>query len=660
MRNLTLLFMAIFVFVINTNAQQKVKAPKVRLGKIDKKWLEMKVYPKDSNATAVILYDKGETSIDTDDLSVIHTRHVRVKIINKAGYKWSNVQIPYYISGIRGESVRYIRGYTYNLVNDKIVKQKFDPKTVLTQKLSKYWKQKTMAFSKVKEGSVIEYTYTIKSKDFRNLKSWYFQKSIPVAWSEYKVEVPNFVKYNVASRGYLINYSIRRITETKASGMNSQIPVKTTHYHWAVKDLPAIKKESYITILKDYTPGIEFRLNQVNIPNGASTNYYTNWATANNQLLTHENFGAHLKFNTFLDEVANSIRSKYSDTTQRVVAAYQHIQSYMTWNKKKRIFVYEPLDVVYRKKTGNATAINFLLVSLLRKLGIKTDPVVLSTRSHGKIKPSSSPMINRLNYMIAQIKLNSNTTILADATDPLLDLGTLPYRCLNGLGRSVNNQGGSWIFLGNTPSSTQVGVEVTLAEDGTSKAVASVTQKGFNAYDERKKLHQQKPQKYAEKFWKGSEYAVTSHKFQNSTNIYKPLTAKYTLDLKEDANIKKAGNMFYITPIVAPDLHENPFKPKTRQLPIDFGYTFKQNYLFTLKIPKGYEVESMPKQKVVSLPKRAGRLIYIAQKQKDKVQVIIRFAINKPVFLASEYLGLRELYNQMIDKVQEQIVLKKI
>jgi hypothetical protein len=50
----------------------------------------------------------------------------------------------------------------------------------------------------------------------------------------------------------------------------------------------------------------------------------------------------------------------------------------------------------------------------------------------------------------------------------------------------------------------------------------------------------------------------------------------------------------------------------------------------------------------------------MANEKNGKIQVIVRFSIRRPLFASTEYLGLRELYNQAVEKLQEQIVLKKI
>jgi len=48
----------------------------------------------------------------------------------------------------------------------------------------------------IKEGSVIEFQYVIKTKSIGSLREWNFQTSIPVNHSEYITYIPEYFVYN--------------------------------------------------------------------------------------------------------------------------------------------------------------------------------------------------------------------------------------------------------------------------------------------------------------------------------------------------------------------------------------------------------------------------------------------------------------------------------
>ena len=59
----------------------------------------MKKYDKDTSAEAVVIYDIGESYFADNDngFDVVFQRKTKIKIFNKAGLRWAQFEIPYYI-----------------------------------------------------------------------------------------------------------------------------------------------------------------------------------------------------------------------------------------------------------------------------------------------------------------------------------------------------------------------------------------------------------------------------------------------------------------------------------------------------------------------------------------------------------------------------------
>ncbi|MFO7658324.1 MAG: hypothetical protein R6W78_14795, partial [Bacteroidales bacterium] len=95
----------------------------MKFGKVAMDEMEMTIYPKDTNARAVILAEEGySTFIYSEDKGwQLQTKiERRIKIINQQGMDWANGVIYLYRSGVYKEEVTYLKGFTYNLVNGKI------------------------------------------------------------------------------------------------------------------------------------------------------------------------------------------------------------------------------------------------------------------------------------------------------------------------------------------------------------------------------------------------------------------------------------------------------------------------------------------------------------------------------------------------------------
>ncbi len=197
MRNLkllcVLLLLTTHLFAIDINK---------KIGKISKDELLMEVYEKDSSAEAVILFDIGNTSFDYNTekgFQMIYERQVRIKILNKDGFDYANFSISLYHSNGNEEKLSSLKATTYNLEDGKIIKTKLKNSEVYNIEDTPNKTMKKFSLPAVREGSVIEVKYIIRSDFFYNLQKWKFQHSIPNMWSEYMVEVPEYFHYNKIS-----------------------------------------------------------------------------------------------------------------------------------------------------------------------------------------------------------------------------------------------------------------------------------------------------------------------------------------------------------------------------------------------------------------------------------------------------------------------------
>ena len=200
---------------------------KIRFGKVDKAELEMTSYEVDTGAAAVILADIGSSSIEWNQVKgffeMVFERHCRIKIMKNTGYDYANIEIPVYNSTSTKQYVSNLKAFTYNLDNGKIAKEKLSKKSTFEEKYSENWNLFKFTFPNVKEGSVIEFSFRITS-DWYTIRTWEFQKDIPVMWSEYTVKIPEYFNYLQIGQGYEPFYKSDRKRESRSigSGRSSQ------------------------------------------------------------------------------------------------------------------------------------------------------------------------------------------------------------------------------------------------------------------------------------------------------------------------------------------------------------------------------------------------------------------------------------------------------
>jgi hypothetical protein len=104
----------------------------------------------------------------------------------------------------------------------------------------------------------------------------------------------------------------------------------------------------------------------------------------------------------------------------------------------------------------------------------------------------------------------------------------------------------------------------------------------------------------------------------------------------------------------------NPFVQEKREFPIYFGYSKQEKLYVNIDVPEGYIVESIPKPVKLLTGENVGSFILNCTSSGNKIQITIVKDINKEIVSSDFYDVLKDFYQQMIDKQNEKIVLKKI
>ncbi|MBT1685221.1 DUF3857 domain-containing protein [Dawidia soli] len=626
------------------------KSP-VKFGEIPMVDMTMKIYDKDSSASAVILSDYGEAyvTVTAVNITLSFERHVRIKILKKDGFDQADVEIPLYREGSEEERITKLKATTYNLENGKVVETDLSKDGIFKEKFNRNINLQKFTFPNVKEGSVLEYSYTLVSEFFTNFPDWQFQYDVPVRWSEYWALFPEYFAFQKYMQGYLPP----AIYEVKPKNSTD---FRIDAHHWVMKDVPAFKDEPFITCKNDYVSKINLALSHITIPGQPVREIMGTWQKLNTNLLESEGFGKTVTGSGFLKKKAEELTTGMTDPQQKVAAIFAYVQKSLEWNGTKDIYA-DNLKTIFENKKGTAADINVALASMLEKIDIPVDMVLLSTRDHGFVR-EQYPMSSQFNYAICIVTLGDKTLLL-DATDRFLPMGILPERCLNGRGLVISKTKHGWIDLKpNAKARTVINTELVLNPTGELKGKVKYTHEGYAAREFRQAYFAKGEQEYMKGFLADKAWDIESSEFQNQTEITQSVNQVHALLINEHVTV--AGGMIYMNPFVVGQTKENVFKLETREYPVDFGKPEEKTYLCRLTIPDGYAVEELPKPKVMMLPNNAGRYTYSVSQTGNMVNIVSMLQINKSMFVMDEYPNLREFYNQIVAKQAEQIVLKKL
>ncbi len=619
----------------------------MKFGKIDNKNLEMTRYEADTNAGAVILFDIGKSYFDyagSGRYRVHYERHVRVKVLDKEGYNWAN----WSISIINGaEKISEIKGITFNLENGEITTSKLKWKDIYEEVVYNDFVRKKFAMPNVKVGSIIDLKYSITSY-LIFLRDWYFQYNIPVMLSKFETRIP-------------LDFGVKKIL-TGYIPMNkyeNKIRNSETEFSFEVSNVPAFEEEPPMTSKENYISKVSFTINNVMPIPGIEFDYATTWDIINKKLLENKYFGKELDKNgRFLESDANRILKTCPDKKSRMEAAYNTIVEIMEWNKVPSIYVNTTLHEAYEERTGNYADINLMLVLMLRKLGIKADPVILKKRSKGRIR-DDYPSLRDVNLVIVCATIDSTRTLM-DATTNFLPCGILPEQDLNDKGWIVSWKDKNWVDL--TPSASYKFTSmntITMDESGNFTGSIQRSYKGYAAYDIRIKLsnYNNNDDYISEVEDKNEGLKINNYKIENVDDLDKPVKEKFEVTISDQS--EDAGDMIYFSPLFYQAITKNPFKLKKRVYPVEYPYKKDLTLMLNFTVPKGYRVEEVPENVAYTLPENGGKFIYKVTKMGQMLQVITKLVISKELFVPEDYETLKEFYNLIIAKHAEQIILVK-
>lgn len=655
----------------------KVKSPVTKFGKVNAADFVVNSPIVDSNANAVILFDEGNSELEGNTnggFSIVFKRHCRIKLLNKNGFDAATIEIPLFKNATRDEEkLDDLKAATYNLDGGNVTVIKLESKSIFTENENKNWINKKFTFPAIKEGSIIEFSYKISSDFIFNLQPWAFQSSYPCLWSEYTTDIPDFLTYTIIPQGSLLfvenKYDVGReeeyrITDRRQMGgtlgqsQDFSIKGKIVTHRWVMKDIPSMKEESFTTAIKNYIARIEFQLSQYRFPNTPPHDIMSTWNIVSEELLNSEHLGAPInRPNVWLDDDMKNIVAGAKSKMEKAQKIYAYVRDNFTANGRAiEMSEFTSLKDIFKKRTGNVAEVNLLLIAMLRHEDIKAHPVILSTRGHGIVHPIY-PLIGRYNYLICQAEIDESTVLL-DASESHLGFAMLPIACYNGTARVIQKNS---IQINLTSESLHETKKTTVFiannENGISSGNYSSTLGYYESLHLRDQLTKTQKADYFKKIATEYPNEVKLENFIIDSLNYFELPATISYDMKFNFGTE---DVIYFNPLFAEAMKKNPFHSAERLYPVEMPYIVNETYIFNMEIPKGYNVEELPKSTRIKLNDDDGVFEYITSVDAGKIQLMCRLEMAKANYPVDDYKTLRDFYSLVVQKQSEQIVLKKI
>lgn len=649
-------------------------AQNFELGKVSLAEVAERVHPRDSSAAAAVLFARGNTRFEYSSTKGFYTVtevQVRLKIYKKSGLDWGSDAVIYYTGQDEDQAVAFSRAVTYNLVNGQIHKTKAKSENEFVEKANRNWSLRKIAMPEVREGSVIEYMFTITSPYISNLYDWDFQESIPVNYSEYKVSIPDFFKYSVHGKGFLNpqveSSSIRRDFSGVSNDMVNRrfgfrmersnytfdcVEVTTTY---RMTNVPAMKDEVFVNNIENYTTSVSHELAAIKYPDEPEKNISKDWESVARKIYANPDFGLELDKRSYFENDLAPLKSH--DPVETAARIYAFVQRRMSCNGSHSYSCSQGVRKAYQTQTGNIAEINLMLVAMLRDAGLRANPVLLSTRDNGI---ALFPNYTAFNYVIAAVEIGGQR-ILLDASDKKLVPGQLPLHALNWVGKMIPESGAveTINLMGGVVSKSTSTITASLGLGGEISGKMRTQHADYDAYLMRTRFFDRQKEAYITNLEQSyGSIAIEDFQTNGELELGKPVTETFSFSEYKGAEV--IGERIYVSPLLFFSGSKNPFTQETRAYPIDFGYARQKKINATITLPAGYTVESLPAPAAITLEDKVCEFKYVVAQSGQQIQLNYSMNINQPIIAPETYEALKTFFRAIIEKEDEKIVLKKL
>jgi hypothetical protein len=423
-----------------------------------------------------------------------------------------------------------------------------------------------------------------------------------------------------------------------------------------MKDLPALKLESYTSSLNNHISRIEFQLNEIREPLKFQS-MMQSWPALTKELLESDHFGLHLaKGNAWMDNDLLPLTAGTANDTEKAKRIYEFVRDKFTCTSQSGVFMGDILKNVLKQRKGNVAELNLLLVSMLKNAGIKADPVLLSTKKHGYTY-ALYPLLDKFNYVIAVAEIGGQKIFL-DASKPKLAFGVLTPDCYNGHARIVNAEATPIEFTSDAIADKKM-TSIFISPDDKGKLGGSFQQTAglYSGYSIRHAVTEKGIDDYFQGLKKSSvvELEMSDKGVDSLNKLDEPVMVRYEFILPNDND-----DIIYVNPMFTEAMKENPFKSSVRLYPVEMPYAIDETYVLRMELPSGYVVDELPKSVKANFEEDGSSFFeYLISESGGIISLRSRLKLNRTYYAPEEYEVLREFLGFVVKKHGEQIVLKK-
>ncbi len=592
------------------------------------------------DAAAIVLFDIGSLEVPPpyEGAAIKLRRHVRIKILNKAGAQdAANVEIV-------GSDLSGFKAHTILRDGKKI---EVSGKDRFVKKVGEEGEVTTFTFPALEDGCIIEYQYGYLQHSYTFLQPWYFQGDLYVRKSQFSIILWGGLNYNAYASN--VPESLRTPTREELS-IEKNGPVKFT---WVLRDLFPIEDEPYMAAARNYCATLTCQL--VSFKDGMnSLKFIKDWKTLGETLLE------------YYDEFTNS-KGKLADTAlaltrditspqDKIKRLYQYVRDEVLTQGNEVTFLYSQnkLQKVLEQKVGNGAEKNLLLMEMLRAVGVDAVPLLIGTRDFAAFNPEVF-QLQQFNHLICLVTA-TNGNYLLDTGVRGVPFPYLPPDDITSGGLLLRKDASQTFRLEfpKRDSRFETASRMRIHADGSATCSTHVSLSGYQIYAKRDLLRD-KPEddKLRQILLQGNDAQFTLDSYSFTRDIDND-TAGIDLVLTLPTLCLVADKQLVCAPLIMA-FKDNPFDKPRRFFPVDFAYPRTYMDVVDIVCDDGLTLAALPQ----NVRETFDGITFTRNSLSagGSARIMTQLIIGKSIYPPASYANVRGVFTKIADAALEQTTI---
>lgn len=651
-----LLGCVLFVALLPFSLSAQTEPVKVKFGKVSQEDLVLTEAPGDSTARAYVLFNSHQLRMNYDQSTgtkLQEDHHRRVKLLTEASFDMADIELTYYRDSERLQSVKaqihYPDGSSVKLKRGDMIREQYDENYDVLK----------FTFPGVRQGAIIEYSWTRMRENILVPRRYFFQEDIPVRYAEYQAYIPEYFDYVSLSSG-LNKYDYERVDKVSMTFAKTMTPHAAIH--WVMTDLPALEQQPYVNNFSDYIPQVRMQLRSVSIPNQPVDYVMNNWQKTTEKIDNWLEFGRAYRLKSNSNKVYKAVApllAGASTETEQAQRIYDFVTGKITWDGDFTWTAEDTPNKVFEAATGSSGEMSILLLALLRQHGITAQPVLVPLRNYGS-PIEIYPLLTQFDHLMVLATLDGNE-ILLDPNSVFRPMGLPRRAALNHRAFVADPANPHWIDVDGGKASQTVLVEMVIDEEGMAEVDLQSKLASYYAVGARSSLNRLEDD---------NEFPLMEDIlgiFPDATLVDKEVKddgsksgpLNFNMHLKVPVG-QSLDDFLYVQPILCPVLEKTLADVEQRLYPVDFGFPWQQRYIASISIPEGYAIEEMPKSTRIKSQDGSMVCSFLATtNEAKKINLQFSVSVKQTVYQPRDYAILRQMFQEIIDLQEATLVLKR-